>query len=98
VVEGSGRGVVSVGGSSRYDRQRPVGPDELAEAEAYRRIATLLREQHSALISDQRLAWQVAGVLSAAAGELSNGRSIPLEIRRSVRGMANTLCEAMDPR
>lgn len=79
-------------------RERPVGPEELAEAEADRTIATLLREQHAALIPDQRLAWQVAGVLSAAAGELSNGRPIPLEIRRSVRGMANTLCEAMDPR
>lgn len=79
-------------------RERPVGPEELAEAEADRTIATLLREQHAGLIPDQRLAWPVAGVLSAAAGELSNGRPIPLEIRRSVRGMANTLCEAMDPR
>ena len=80
-----------MGGSSRYEHRGPVDAEHLAEAQDWRAIAAALREQHDETIPDRQLAWQVAGVLSAAAGELANGHAVPLEIRRSVRGVAGAL-------
>ncbi|MFR9802769.1 hypothetical protein ACL02T_10755 [Pseudonocardia sp. RS010] len=85
-----------MGGSSRYDREVQVDAEHVAEAQDFRALAAALREQHDGAIPDRRLAWQVAGVLSAAAGELANGRPLPLEVRRSVRGMAGALREALE--
>lgn len=84
-----------MGSSSRYDREVEVDAEHLAEARDFRELAAALREQHDGAIPDRGLAWQVAGVLSAAAGELANGRPLPLEIRRSVRGVAGALREAL---
>jgi hypothetical protein len=37
-------------------------------------------------------------VLHATAIELSNGRSVPIELRRAVRHLADALRREMDPR
>ncbi|MCF7547343.1 hypothetical protein [Pseudonocardia sp. WMMC193] len=84
-----------MGGSSRYDRRIDVDAEHLAEARDFRELAAALRDQHDGTIPDRQLAWQVAGVLSAAAGELANGRALPLELRRSVRGVAGALRDAL---
>lgn len=78
-------------GSSRYDREVQVDAEHLAEARDFRALAATLREQHDGAIPGRGQVWQVASVLSAAAGELGNGRPLPLEVRRSVRGVAGAL-------
>jgi hypothetical protein len=48
-------------------------------------------------ISDPHVAGQVSHVLHATAIELGNGRSVPIEVRRAVRGLAEALRRAMQP-
>lgn len=48
-------------------------------------------------ISDPGVAGQVSQVLHATAIELGNGRSVPIELRRAVRGLADALRRQMQP-
>jgi hypothetical protein len=84
-------------GNSRYDRDRPVDGIEAAEARALHTVAELLSEQ-STISVDRSMAGQIAEVLHAAAIELDRGRPVPLGLRRAVRGLANSLRTAMEPR
>jgi hypothetical protein len=49
-------------------------------------------------ISDPDVANHVSHVLHAIAIELGNGRSLPIELRRAVRGLADALRRQMQPR
>lgn len=82
-------------GSSRYDRVRPVGEREAAAAAALRAIAELLDGWPG--IPSRAVAGQVARVLHAVASELANGRAVPIEVRRSVRALAEALRREMAP-
>ncbi|MDT7672250.1 MAG: hypothetical protein QOD82_152, partial [Pseudonocardiales bacterium] len=84
-------------GSSRYDPDRPVGEFEAGEARALHTVAELLTEVPTFSI-DRAVAAQISEVLHAAAIELAGGRPLPLNLRRAVRGLANALRTAMDPR
>jgi hypothetical protein len=86
-----------VGSNSRYDRDRPVGDGEARETHALSTISELLVARGGFTL-DGRGCGQVAHVLDATALELHAGRGVPLEIRRAVRGLANELRVAMDPR
>lgn len=87
-----------VGENRRYERYaRPVDPETEAEASALRTIAGLL-EGGTALITDRRLAGRVAEIFRATAVELSAGRPVPLQLRRSVRRTADTVRGLLDPR
>jgi hypothetical protein len=48
-------------------------------------------------ISSPDVAGQVAHVLYATSNELRNGRLVPIEVRRAVRGLANALRREMRP-
>jgi hypothetical protein len=84
-------------GSSRYDRDRPVGEVEAGEARALHTVAELVAALPTFSI-DRAVAAQISEVLHAAAIELAGGRPLPLNLRRAVRGLANALRTAMDPR
>jgi hypothetical protein len=84
-----------MGSNSRYDRGRPVGDREAAEARALHLIGELVRNYPG--ISNLDIAGQVAHVLHATANELGNGRPVPIEIRRAVRGLADALRREMQP-
>lgn len=86
-----------MGSNSRYDRDRPVGDREAAEARAFHTIARLLAH-HPELITDRAVAGQVAHLLHNSAIELDAGRPLPIGMRRAVRGLADALRAAMDPR
>ncbi|MHA6797616.1 hypothetical protein ACVGVM_29530 (plasmid) [Pseudonocardia bannensis] len=86
-----------MGGNSRYDRDRPVGDREAAEARAFPAIAELLAHRPE-LITDRAVAGQVAHVLHDSAIELDADRPLPIGVRRAVRGLAAALRAAMDPR
>jgi hypothetical protein len=85
-----------MGSNSRYDRARPVGDREAAEARALHLIGELVGRYPG--ISNSDVAGQVAQVLHATAIELGNGRSVPIEVRRAVRGLADALRREMQPR
>jgi hypothetical protein len=74
---------------------RRVGDREAAEARALHLIGELVGRYPG--ISDPDVAGQVSQVLHATAIELDNGRSVPIEIRRAVRGLANALRRQMQP-
>ena len=76
-----------MGSNSRYDRARPVGGREAAEARALHMIGDLVDDYPG--ISSPDVAGQVAHVLHATAVELGNGRSVPIEVRRAVRPAAD---------
>ena len=84
-------------GNSRYERDRPVSGTEAAEARALHAVAELLTER-PAISVDRSMASEIAEVLHAAAIELDGGRPVPLALRRAVRGLANALRSAVDPR
>jgi hypothetical protein len=86
-----------VGTQSRYDRDRPVGDREAAEAQDYRTVAELLDDYRDEIIGYRTVAMQIGNVLRRAATELSAGRALPIQVRRSTRGPANALRAAMDP-
>jgi DNA gyrase/topoisomerase IV subunit B len=87
-----------MGGSSRYDNERPpLNADIAAEARAYSIIAELLANYRDEAIGDREVAMNISNLLHSAAIELNNGRAIPIGIRRAVRGLANALRESMDP-
>jgi hypothetical protein len=85
-----------MGHNDRYDRARPVGEREAAEARALHVIGDLVGDYSG--ISSRDVAGQVAQVLHATAIELGNGRSVPIELRRAVRHLADALRREMDPR
>ncbi|WP_433291554.1 hypothetical protein ACQPZQ_02410 [Pseudonocardia sp. CA-142604] len=85
-----------MGADSRYDRIRPVGDREAAEARALHTIAELLDDWSG--ISSRSVALQLAGVLQATAVELGNGRPVPVGVRRAIRGLADALRQELDPR
>lgn len=85
-----------MGSDSRYDRVRPVGDREAAEARALHTIAGLLDGWSG--ISSRSVSIQIAGVLTATAVELGNGRPVPPGVRRAVRGLADALRREMQPR
>ena len=78
-----------MGSNSRYDRARPVGDREAAEARALHLIGELVGGYPG--ITSGAVAGQVAAVLHAAAIELDNGRQVPIGVRRAVRGLADAL-------
>jgi hypothetical protein len=82
-------------GRSRYDKTRPVSGYEDAEARALYVIGDLVRDYRG--ISSPDVAGQVAHVLYATSNELRNGRPVPIEIRRAVRGLADALRREMQP-
>jgi hypothetical protein len=84
-----------MGSNSRYDRARPVGDRETAEARALHLIGELVSSYPG--ITGPEVAGQVSHVLHATATELGNGRSVPIEIRRAVRGLADALRREMQP-
>lgn len=84
-----------MGSNSRYDRARPVGDREAAEARALHLIGELVGDYPG--ISAPDVAGQVAHVLHATAIELGNGRSVPIELRHAVRGLADALRREMKP-
>jgi hypothetical protein len=84
-----------MGSNSRYDRARPVGDREAAEARALHLIGELVGDYPG--IQDAGVAGKVAQVLHATAIELGNGRSVPIEIRRAVRGLADVLRRETQP-
>jgi hypothetical protein len=86
---------IAMGSNSRYDRARPVGDREAAEARALHLIGDLVCRYPG--ISHPDVAGQVAHVLHATAIELDNGRSVPIEVRRAVRGLADALRRQMQP-
>jgi hypothetical protein len=87
-----------MGGSSRYDNERPpLNADIAAEARAYSSIAELLVNYRDEAIGDREVAMNISNLLHSAAIELNNGRAIPIGIRRAVRGLANALRESIDP-
>lgn len=87
-----------MGENRRYERYaRLVDPETEAEASALRTLAGLL-EGGTALIADRRLAGHVAEIFRATAVELSAGRAVPLQVRRSVRRTADTVRALLDPR
>jgi hypothetical protein len=49
------------------------------------------------LVVDRRLLGQVSQILHSVANELDNGRAVALPVRRSVRGLAGALREALQP-
>lgn len=86
-----------VGENRRYERYaRPVDRETEAEAEALRTIAGLL-EDGTALITERQLAGRVAEIFRATAAELSAGRPVPLQVRRTVRRTADTVRGLLDP-
>jgi hypothetical protein len=85
-----------MGHNDRYDRARPVGEREAAEARALHVIGDLVGDYSG--ISSRDVAGQVAQVLHATAIELGNGRPVPIEVRRAVRHLADALRREMDPR
>jgi hypothetical protein len=85
----------AMSGTSRYDRDRPVEPEHLAEARAFHLIAHLLDDYPG--ITNSAVAGKVGQVLHTAANELSNGRADPPQLRNAVRGLANALREDMQP-
>ncbi|MBP2371664.1 hypothetical protein [Pseudonocardia parietis] len=92
------RGVVVMGENRRYERYaRPVDPETEAEVCALRTIACLL-EGDTVLITDRQLAGRVAAIFRATAVELSAGRSVPLQVRRTVGWAADTVRALLDPR
>lgn len=87
-----------VGENRRYERYaRPVDRETEAEASALRTIAGLL-EDAPAVITDRQLAGRVAEIFRATAAELSAGRPVPLQVRRTVRRTADTVRGLLDPR
>jgi hypothetical protein len=85
----------AMGSNSRYDRVRPVGDREVAEARALHLIGELVGSYPG--ITDPAVAGQVSQVLHATAIELGAGRSVPIELRRAVRGLADALRRQMQP-
>jgi hypothetical protein len=85
-----------VGSNSRYNRVRPVGDIEAGEVRALHAIAELVTRSCPAL--DRTITGQIAHVLDATAIELNAGRAVPIGMRRAVRGLADALRAAMDPR
>jgi hypothetical protein len=71
----------AMGSNSRYDRDRPVGDREAAEARALHLIGELVGNYPG--ISDPHVAGQISHVLHATAIELGNGRSVPIEVHRA---------------
>lgn len=87
-----------MGGSSRYDNERPpLNADIATEARAYSTIAELLANHRDEAIGDREVAINISNLLHSAAIELNNGRDVPIGVRRAVRGLANALREWMDP-
>jgi hypothetical protein len=74
-----------------------VGGLAAQEAHALSPISELLVARGGFTL-DGRSCGQLEHVLEATALELNAGRVVPLEIRRVVRGLANELLVAMDPR
>jgi hypothetical protein len=83
-----------MGSNSRYDKTRHVGEREEAEARALYMIGDLVGDYPG--ISSRDVAGQVAQELQATAIELGNGRSVPIELRRAVRGLADALRREME--
>lgn len=87
-----------MGANSRYERYaHPVGGETEAEASALRIVAGLV-ERGSPALPDRLIAARVAGILRAAAAELSAGRPVPIQLRRTVRWTADALRAQLDPR
>ncbi|MBC3189476.1 hypothetical protein H7X46_00125 [Pseudonocardia sp. C8] len=87
-----------MGENRRYERYaRPVDPEIEEEASALRTIAGLL-EGGTALIPDRQLAARIAAIFRATAAELSGGRPVPLQVRRTVRRAADAARGLLDPR
>ena len=86
-----------MGVNNRYDRDRAVTSQEAEEASALHALGLLLHTRPGP-IPDRTLAGRVAQVLHSTAVELDAGRPVPREVRRAVRGLANSLRVAMDPR
>jgi hypothetical protein len=85
-----------MGSNSRYDRARPVGDREAAEARALYTIGDLVTDYPG--ISSRDVALQVAAVLQEMSVELGNGRPVPVGVRRAVRGLADALRREMQPK
>jgi hypothetical protein len=85
-----------MGSNSRYDRARPVSDHEADEARAFHTLAELVFDKPSPM-ADRRLLGQVSQVLHSVGSELDNGRAVALPVRRSVRGLADALREALQP-
>lgn len=87
-----------VGENRRYERYaRPVDRETEAEAAALRTISGFL-EGGTVLITDRQLAGRVAEIFRATAAELSAGRPVPLQVRRTIRRTADTVRGLLDPR
>jgi hypothetical protein len=84
-----------MGSNSRYDKARPVGDREAAEARALYTIGELVTENPG--IRSRDVALQIAAVLQETSVELGNGRPVPIGMRRAVRGLADALRREMRP-
>lgn len=84
-----------MGSNSRYDRARPVGDREAAEARAFYVIGDLVTDYPG--IRSRDVALQIAAVLQETSVELGNGRPVPIGVRRAVRGLADALRREMQP-
>ena len=94
----SAPGGLELGEDSRYERYaHRVDAETEAEASALRVVAGLV-ERGVPPIPDRVVAGRVAGILRAAAAELSAGRPVPLQLRRTVRWAADELRAQLDPR
>jgi hypothetical protein len=84
-----------MGSNSRYDKARPVGDREAAEARAIYTIGELVTDYPG--IRSRDVALQIAAVLQETSVELGNGRPVPIGMRRAVRGLAVALRREMQP-
>lgn len=90
---------VSVGGSSRYDRTRPVGDREARQARALHTLAELLAARPTRLTAlSDAVRGQIGQVFHTAANELGDGRAMPIAVRRAVIGLADAVRLDLDPR
>lgn len=82
---------------NRYRQDQPVGPQADAEARALRVVAGLLDDDNP-VVGDRAVAGHVGQVLRSTANELAHGRALPIPVRRAVRGLADAIRAALDPR
>jgi hypothetical protein len=73
------------------------GSLEAEEAEALHTIARVMRGHASPTIDTNYVRRQVGAALDAVAVELSNGRAVPIGVRRATIGLADALRLALDP-
>ena len=88
-----------MGGTSRYDKARPVADREAQQARALHTLAELLAARPAPLTAlSDRVRGQIGQVFHMTANELGDGRAVPIAVRRAVLGLADAVRLDLDPR